>query len=594
MNQIQTRTNQSQLSFRQAGPSPDATLFVLGAWLVLSVALILATLIFARAFPWLDDFAFLPFVIDKARLTLEWLWQAHNEHRILIPKLFCWATLRLDGGNFILAKYLYAIALSSCSGLLLLSLRKARGYLVWTDIAIPLVLLGFHNLFNTLWLFQAPFILATILTCLLLIAMTRNGNVLSRPSALLAGACVISLPLCGANGLVIAVPLIIWLLMSAVFCLYTRPAARGAGVICLLSALTSITVSTFYFIGLNHSIAGASLPWSKVCQDAVGLMAFGAGYAAKLNWRAAGLFAAFVVASTALLLLFAIWKHRPDRYRAVSLLVVIAALAGLAGVVAYGRDVSPFAPLGYLQDRYAMLFAPLSVACYLAASLHSGNNPWGRGLRITLACLFLVALPYNISQGIQWGRKFDALFDGMYTDVLAGRPAWTIAAKYQGFEGIHPWAVEFESSLLELKHRNALGMSQLNDTFPGEGYFVVPLSPYLTECIRSIWDPASGNGHVTGQAPGLRFDLKESRKVAALRMNLTCFDLHDQRIFSTLIYLCSKDPLWDVRLLQNVRVAPYGHAMTKYMDGEIRHIVLCIPYGTARFELTELVAICRK
>jgi hypothetical protein len=77
-------------------------------------------------------------------------------------------------------------------------------------------------------------------------------------------------------------------------------------------------------------------------------------------------------------------------------------------------------------------------------------------------------------------------------------------------------------------------------------------------------------------------------------MNLTCFDLHDQRIFSTLIYLCSKDPLWDVRLLQNVRVAPFGHAMTKYMDGEIRHIVLCIPYGTARFELTELVAICRK
>src|SRR5438552_19088599 len=88
MNQIPMRTNQSQLSFRQARPSPDATLLVLGVWFVLSVVLILATEIFARPFPWLDDFAFLPFVTDKAPLRLEWLWQPHNEHRILLPKLF--------------------------------------------------------------------------------------------------------------------------------------------------------------------------------------------------------------------------------------------------------------------------------------------------------------------------------------------------------------------------------------------------------------------------------------------------------------------------------------------------------------------------
>ena len=331
----------------------------------------------------------------------------------------------------------------------------------------------------------------------------------------------------------------------------------------------------------------------KGCQDAAGLMAFGAGYAAKLNWRGAGLFAALVVVTTAFMLLFAAWKHRHDSYQAISLLVVIAALAGLAGVVAYGRDVSPFAPLGYLQDRYAMLFTPLSLACYIAVSLHPRNNPWAQGLRIVLACLLLLGLPY-ISQSIQWGRKFDALFDGMYADVSAGRPVWSIAAKHQGFEGIHPWAGEFESNLVELKRVKALGMARLNEAFPGEGYFIVPLSPYLTERIRCVWDPASGNGEVIGESPGLRFDLKEPLKVAALRMKLNCLDLHGQPVSSTLTYLCTKDPRWDVRLLQNVRVEPYWPAMTKYMDGEIRHVVLCIPYGTARFELTDLVAICRK
>ena len=67
-----------------------------------------------------------------------------------------------------------------------------------------------------------------------------------------------------------------------------------------------------------------------------------------------------------------------------------------------------------------MLFAPLSLACYLAASLHSGSNTWGQGLRLLLASLFFLGFPYNISQGIQWGRKFDALFDGMYAEFPRG------------------------------------------------------------------------------------------------------------------------------------------------------------------------------
>ena len=174
------RTNETKFSLNQTGPHRGATLFVWGAWFVLSAALIFATVMFVRSFPWLDDFAFLYFAIDKAPLTLEWLWHPHNEHRILLPKLFCWSTLKLDGGNFILAKYLYSIALSFCAALLLLSLRKARGYLLWTDAAIPVVLLGFHNLFNILWFFQAPFILATILTYLLLAMMVRNWYRLKR------------------------------------------------------------------------------------------------------------------------------------------------------------------------------------------------------------------------------------------------------------------------------------------------------------------------------------------------------------------------------------------------------------------------------
>ena len=82
----------------------------------------------------------------------------------------------------------------------------------------------------------------------------------------------------------------------------------------------------------NWAIAGASLLWWKICQDATGLMAFGAGYAAKLSWPAAGLLMGFIVVGTGLMLLFAAWKHKDHRYRAISLFVIIAALAALAMV----------------------------------------------------------------------------------------------------------------------------------------------------------------------------------------------------------------------------------------------------------------------
>jgi hypothetical protein len=199
-----------------------------------------------------------------------------------------------------------------------------------------------------------------------------------------------------------------------------------------------------------------------------------------------------------------------------------------------------------------------------------------------------------MSQGIQWGRKFDSLFDGMYTDVAAGSPVWAIASKYQGFEGISPFAGDFEATLLRLKRSKLLGMSRLNDAFPGDGYSIVPLSPYFEESIRSTWNPASGKGGVTGESAGLRFDLKAPQKVAALRMKLTCLDARGERISSTLIYLCTEDGRWDDRLLQNVRVSPDWPVMTKYMSGEVRHVVLCIPYGAAKFELSDLVAICRQ
>src|SRR6266700_6447946 len=82
INAYTMRMSETKFGFQQARPYCGATFFVWGAWFVLSAALILATAVFVRPFPWLDHFEFLPFVTDKAPLRLEWLWQSNNEHRI--------------------------------------------------------------------------------------------------------------------------------------------------------------------------------------------------------------------------------------------------------------------------------------------------------------------------------------------------------------------------------------------------------------------------------------------------------------------------------------------------------------------------------
>src|SRR5687767_775746 len=107
--------SQSNLVVRVVKLPPGQELFVWATWFLLSQALIIATIVFSRPFPWLDDFLFLPFVTDQTSLTAEWLWKPHNEHRIPLPKLFCWLTLKLDGGSFLLAKYLYALTFSLCA-----------------------------------------------------------------------------------------------------------------------------------------------------------------------------------------------------------------------------------------------------------------------------------------------------------------------------------------------------------------------------------------------------------------------------------------------------------------------------------------------
>ncbi len=558
----------------------------------MSLAMLCAVIHYGRAFPWMDDIAYAPFVTDQAPLSLNWLWAPHNEHRIPLGHLFCWATLKLDGGTFMLAKYVYALALSGAAAILLRSLRAERGHYIWTDMAVPLILLGFQGLSNVLWFFQAQFVFATVLATFVLAIMVDSRSHLNFPKSIAAALCVIALPLCGANGLVVAFLLIAWLITAAIRgFLAGAKCGFASGVASLLGAIIALAVAILYFHGLPQPAAAAPPVFSSLFKSATGLMAFGASYAAKENWRAAGITASVIVAVTVLLLLFSIVTQKGRRGHAVSLLLFIGAFIALALAISIGREVGPHVYMAYLQDRYALVLTPLAIGCYVTFSLRLCPASFAKAGSVLLAVLTLAMLPSNISLGCKWGRRSANLFDSFYRDVIAGVPSWLIAAKYQGWDGIEPWSGDFHGLLGKLKDRRMLGLSGLNDTFPGESHRTVSLTPHLKEGFRTNWDPISGKGEITGGSPALRFTFDSPQNIAALRMNLKCFDAGGNVMFATLMYNYKADPTAARKADHTIYVSPNMLTLTKPFDCPTADIVLQIPYGTVKYELTDLIAL---
>ena len=77
-----------------------AALFVYGVWgLALAFALGLVAH-FGHNAPFNDDFAIIPWWTGERPITLSWLWEPHNEHRIALPKLILLALARIDRRRF--------------------------------------------------------------------------------------------------------------------------------------------------------------------------------------------------------------------------------------------------------------------------------------------------------------------------------------------------------------------------------------------------------------------------------------------------------------------------------------------------------------
>ena len=411
------------------GPGqPGAGVFVLGVWAGLFAAALAFVVEYGPAFPRWDDFAMVPVLTGARRVSVEWLWSQHNEHRVPLPRLVLLGLLRLSAGDFRAGMIFNVVALASLALGMILVARRGSGTWRETDAFFPLALLHLGHHANLLWAWQVQFVLSTALAGGLLLLIV-SGSVWPGPRrVILAGGLLALLPLCGANGVALVPALSLWLLASAAARVrHGGPGGRRAGLLRLVVTLLSLLPAALYFrdywaAGITPSTAG-SPPSLATALQFLSLML---GPSAARLWPYAGLVVALLLVASVGLLVGVVVRRPGERPRALGLLAFLGGLVSLAVGLGWGRAGSSL--LAGFEPRYVTLASPLGCALYFVWDLYGGTPALRRLVPLGLLATMLVVLWPNTQAGIAAGRGLRGGRDSVRATRSGPgrRPTWSI------------------------------------------------------------------------------------------------------------------------------------------------------------------------
>jgi hypothetical protein len=481
-------------------------------WTVWAAMLLVALVAIAKdgpTIPRAEDWLLVPALTGHEPSLAAWLWEQNSEHRIPVPQLAYLGVLRLGGGDFRSGMVFNTISLGLLAGALILAARSLRGSAAWADIVFPLALLHLGHWHNLIWGWQIQFVLSTLFGSALLLVMVTRGTQLGPGTAALAAACLVLLPLSGANGLALAPALAAWVGASGVLA-WRRTPTGGRGTGAVLTAAVAATVG----VTLVHALTYEQAPWypaspglGATLATSAKFAAMAVGPAAATSWPISVLGVSIVASATLALLAKSLGQGEArDRQRAAALLIFLAALGTLALAVGWGR-AGRVAAVG-LNSRYALLAVPLLFVTYFAWELY-GPRGWRGRVRTALALVMLALLPLNTSQGLAARDWVRAGMAAVERDIAAGLPGSLLADRH------HPFLLHWD------RHRLAAGIDMLRRANLG------PFARTKEAPVREIElplapDPVRATAEASIRASTgtiLRsFDLGGARRVFAVRL----------------------------------------------------------------------------
>jgi hypothetical protein len=492
------------------GPEPGARAFVWGSWVLMTLAAMAFVAHYASNVPVWDDYSIVLALIGDRPVTLQWLWEQCNEHRIALPKLILFWAERIAGNDVRAGMFLSVATLAALAAALVRFSARQSGGIRPSDAFFPILVLHVGQASNFLWSIQFIHVLPTALGTAFLIAIAARSSWPGPWTIVAAGVVLALLSLCGGTGLMYVPGLALWLLgVATAGSWLARSEGWRRAIFALMAILPGVCIAAFYFRGFRAGIhpetSGGIVDGART---GLQFLTGGLGVPAAVLWPWSG---AVTVALAALGVVFLVrvWAVRPgERPRVFGLAAFLAALLALAAGVGWGRGWA--GGMAGLQERYFTMASPLW--CWFMLVFRRYAPPTiGRLLANTMFAAVCVFLWPNTEAGLEYGRKVAAQAGSLARDLRAGVPAYRIVRNYTPF--LHPSQDEVARVLPKLRDARWGSFGSLRDS-PSFRETPLPLVP--TRLFLARWDGSTA--HVTGVDPQITFTLPKPAPVAGIRI----------------------------------------------------------------------------
>jgi hypothetical protein len=400
---------------------------VWGTWAVLFVALLAFVAHFARNVPFSDDWDIMPWVSGERPVDASWLWAPYHEHRIPLPKLLWVALGRLTGCDVRAGMYLNCVILAGLSAAMICAARRLRGRTAFPDALFPLALLHWGQHQNILWDFGTQFVCSTAFAISLLLVLLRVRGAPTPWQSAVAGLCLLGLPLCGANGLLLVPLPALWLIAS---CLAPgRIGSRAGRVVGPILAAGALLLAAACLLGESgvgsHPVSPS--PTATV-QTACQFLVMCVGPVAEAGLPVSAFLLLLLLAGCGIAVAAGL-RRTGDFWRGCGLLCYLFAFLGLALAIGWGRAGAGGVTAAY-GSRFVTLAAPLLCWCYFAALMLPNSRGPLRWLPAGLCVVVLGLFPWNMREGFSHGQGNATLLTAVEADIRRGTQPRELAPRW--------------------------------------------------------------------------------------------------------------------------------------------------------------------
>jgi hypothetical protein len=507
---------------RRVGRPVGEWIFVRMVWLGMTLALLAYVARYGPSIPWQDDWSLIPPLTGVKPVTVRWLWEQMNEHRLPLVKLVLVAAGKVTRGDARVGMLIVALLLAGLALAMIVVAERLRGASSHCDAFFPMLVLHWGHHQNLLHQLQLFFVTA-VAACMAVVLIAVDDRWRGRRGPLVGlGVALVLLPLSGAIGLAYAGPLLAW----AAYAAYERwreGTVAGRRDAAALLASTAITgaLGLLYLVGYQPNPHGVVSPSLTATLRSTGeVLSTALGLFGPRTWpvSAIGIVVAAVVSAGVVL---AALRVAAERARAAGLLAGIVAVGALALASGHGR--AGLGPLAGTAPRYNLLAAPLLFCAYYAWLVYGGRI--SRFVQVSLFALACASLTTNFELGHAFGVTRAQQATSLREDIRRGLPPEGVASRH--YLEFYPWNEGLMASHLEMLRAAAMHPYEspaLARLAPREcrKQLVMPLEPVAVNQMTFSQGVARGQG----DDPYLVFALPSPVFVCAIRVELVLTNDH--------------------------------------------------------------------